>query len=461
VGVAVSVVQTASSSATATSLTVTFGSAVTPGSTLCLSLGIFDANTPGFTVAVELGSSPDNWGLNRKIIRGGGSSNYYAGAWSDANTAISGATTVTITLSGATGGFLTAIEAEVYEVAGLPGATQDITGALDGNGSSFTTGAFTPSASTAAADEFWWGCVSCGSSLSPAGPGSPWANGSLLTTSIGTGLLSGYQCTTATGSPLYDGTFSANGQWACAGATLKAGSAAGSASLSGAGTLGAAGGPAATASVSGDGEVTAAGTSAPPDSAFPAGSGTISAAATLDIAATATLAGDGEIQASANPPVTVNVVNQWQGKTAQNPVFGPSLPGLASTVVPLTMAASVGGGSGVPTAGNWLFAICGWRQAPGAPPVTLSNVGDDTHAWWRPASPSTAAGLTRTAIWYQPNIGAITTVPARVYASPSGYVPGMAVLVIEVAGLGPWDFVTGLATNYSASTGSLTLSVTL
>jgi hypothetical protein len=152
-------------------------------------------------------------------------------------------------------------------------------------------------------------------------------------------------------------------------------------------------------------------------------------------------------------PFPIVPVNQWTGTVTHSPVWGPSLPGLASCVVNLTPASSTGLGTGTPTAGNWLFVIAGWNAAAG--PATV-NVGCDSHQWWRPAAPSNAAGMTRTTIWYQPNI----IPPSCVYVAPSAFMDGLAVTVIEVP-LGPWDQVTTLASNYAAGATSLPLSAAL
>ena len=160
------------------------------------------------------------------------------------------------------------------------------------------------------------------------------------------------------------------------------------------------------------------------------------------------------------PPPTALVVNQWAGTIAQPSVFSQLPAPCASVVVTLDPSASVGGGTGTPTAGNWLFAIAAWNSAgadplpPALPPVTVS-AGDDTHQWWRPLTPSPTAGGTRTAVWYQPNI----IPPATVYVAPSGFATGTAVLVAEVAGLGPWDEVTGISSGYGTGAESVSMSL--
>jgi hypothetical protein len=95
----------------------------------------------------------------------------------------------------------------------------------------------------------------------------------------------------------------------------------------------------------------------------------------------------------------------------------------------------------------------------GLPPVTVS-VQDDGHQWWRPGSPSNGTGTVRAAVWYQPNIGAVTgNPPAIVYISPLGAVAGLAVLIVEVEALGPWDQAYAVTTGYSAATRSLTIAI--
>ena len=188
----------------------------------------------------------------------------------------------------------------------------------------------------------------------------------------------------------------------------------------------------------------------------------------------------------------IQVVNQWAGTFAQPAAFGITPPALQSTVIALTGATSVGGGSGVPSAGNWLVCICGWNQK-GLPAATVGDA-DDVHSFWRcmpltgavsGASPlldesgadiadeggggitdetggpagafvSPASGKTRTSIWYTANL---IRAAGDVYAAPSGAMAGRTCLVIEIAGLGPWDVVTGAAVAYAAAATSLGLSL--
>ena len=160
-------------------------------------------------------------------------------------------------------------------------------------------------------------------------------------------------------------------------------------------------------------------------------------------------------------PSQVSVVNQWAVTFAQPAVFGNTPPALQSSVISLTPAGSVGGGTGYPSQGNWLFCVCGWNQK-GLPAVTQGNA-DDIHSFWRPGdvtasgwAVSPAGANTRTSIWYTPNL---QRVPADVYAAPSGAMAGMACLVIELAGIGPWDVVCGIDSGYVAASSGLNLTL--
>jgi hypothetical protein len=160
--------------------------------------------------------------------------------------------------------------------------------------------------------------------------------------------------------------------------------------------------------------------------------------------------GTGQVYASTSSPLGY-VVNQWAGTIEQNQTFGYSAPGIQSCVVPLTPAASLGEGTGYPAAGNWLFAVAGWQATTGA----AISIGDDSHQWWRPARTSLKTAASVTSIWYQPNI----IPPAAVYAAPDAYIQGLALTVVEVAGLSPWDVVAGAASQHSNSSASLTMTL--
>lgn len=150
-----------------------------------------------------------------------------------------------------------------------------------------------------------------------------------------------------------------------------------------------------------------------------------------------------------------SVTNQWANSYGQTYTFGNNPPTLGSCVVPLTNTYSVGGGSGTPTAGNWLFTIVSWTQVPSLG-NTHVGVGDDIHSWWRQYPASGSGGLVRTSISYTPNTARAV---GNIYVAPDGELAAINVLVVEVSGLGPWDTVVGPNTNYAAAATSLALSL--
>lgn len=158
--------------------------------------------------------------------------------------------------------------------------------------------------------------------------------------------------------------------------------------------------------------------------------------------------------------LTASVVNSWANSVGQGTTFSTLLPTLQSCVVQLDSTYNVGGGSGTPTAGNWLFVIASWTQDPALAEVHV-GVSDDARDWYRQYPASSISGKTRTAIAYTANISSPSLpVPGYVYVAPDGQVAALNVLVVEVSGLGPWDTVgTGYpVTNYAGAATSLTLS---
>lgn len=148
-------------------------------------------------------------------------------------------------------------------------------------------------------------------------------------------------------------------------------------------------------------------------------------------------------------------VNQWAATFSQPSSFGTTPPALQSVVVPLTPASSVGGGTGIVTPGNWLFCITGSNQDTPLPAVTW-GCADDIHSWWRPLAPSGAGGNTRCGIWYTPNLARQA---GAVYVAPSGAASSFSVLVVEIAGIGPWDTVTGFYGAFANAATALSLSL--
>ena len=138
-----------------------------------------------------------------------------------------------------------------------------------------------------------------------------------------------------------------------------------------------------------------------------------------------------------NPPPVPTVVNQWANSYGQGTTFTSITSALQSCVVPLTAGYSVGGGSGTPTEGNWLFCIASWTQDPAIAEVRVGT-GDDIHSYWRQYPASSVSGNVRTAIAYTANTASAA---GRVYVAPDGQVAAINVLVVEVSGLGEWDTV--------------------
>ena len=128
----------------------------------------------------------------------------------------------------------------------------------------------------------------------------------------------------------------------------------------------------------------------------------------------------------------VSIANEWASGYAQGTTMSTLVPLLQSCVVPLTSAYNVGSGSGIATAGNWLFTLVSWTQDPSIAEVHV-GVQDDIRSWWREFPASSASGKVRTSISYTPN----TIRPAgNVYVAPDGPIAAISVLVVEVSGLG-------------------------
>jgi hypothetical protein len=141
-------------------------------------------------------------------------------------------------------------------------------------------------------------------------------------------------------------------------------------------------------------------------------------------------------------------IASWSNSyAASNAASTPLAPGAASCAVEVAN-----------TAGDWMLAIVTWRQASAGDGVTVS-VADDAHNWWEPAGAptgdSSAAGVTRTAIWAAPAARAANFV----LAAPTGFVLALAVLVIDVPGIEPWMSVTGVDPGYANAATSLSLSL--
>ena len=403
----ISVVHTTS----ANSLSVTIPS-TTAGN--CLVVAIMSENSSAQSVSgITLGGSADNFAAAVSDT----TQHTTAFIWCDPNCA-GGQTAIVISGSNLAvgtgqGGVV------IYEVSGLAtSSVVDKTSHSDGTtGTSWTS---TATATTTVANEFWVGCAD--TTTTPTGPSSPWSN----TAPSGGHAIAGYQIVASTGTATYNGTAAPlGGPWAACTATLAAG-----------GTSANVTGVAAHVTVQG-GIGTPAGGS---------GAGNVNG-----VAAHVTVQGGIGTPAGGG----IEVVNQWAGTFAQPSSFGSMPPALQSTVIALDSGTSVGGGTGTPTAGNWLFCLSGWNQN-GLAPVATGDA-DDIHSFWRPAVVSQKlSASTRASIWYTPNLARTA---ADVYAAPNGCVAGMSVLVVEVAGLGPWDTVTGTGSSYAAAGTSVSLTL--
>lgn len=108
-------------------------------------------------------------------------------------------------------------------------------------------------------------------------------------------------------------------------------------------------------------------------------------------------------------------------------------------------------------AGDWMFAMATWRQAAAGAGVTVT-VADDVHNYWEPlgapSGDSSAAGVTRTAIWYAPAARAASFVQV----AATGPVLGLAATVVDVSGLSPWFQATAITPGNAAAT-SLSLGI--
>jgi len=138
------------------------------------------------------------------------------------------------------------------------------------------------------------------------------------------------------------------------------------------------------------------------------------------------------------PASGVIIVSQWTGTWAA--------PDAGSAPYPSTMPAQVPvANTGAP--GNWLIAICTWRQPYAGWGGTVS-VADDVRNWWEPlgapSGTSSAAGVTRCSVWVAPS-----PFPAgNLYVAPTAYCQSIAVIVLEVSGLSPWLALASLALGY-------------
>jgi len=204
--------------------------------------------------------------------------------------------------------------------------------------------------------------------------------------------------------------------------------------------------PSGAKKATGKSTVPAGGLNAPAGGKEAAGTARIAAAG--ESLARAAKQGTGAASVTAGTAVTgtaapVSVANTWTASyTAPVQPEGAPLPGAAS--VPVEVAN---------TAGNWMFAVVAWRQAPGYPPVTFS-VGDGANYWepcGAPSGTSPASGTLRIAVWRAAAARAVDVVSA----APTGFCLSACVTVLEVDGLFPWIAEAVTLTEFAAAATSL------
>ena len=206
---AITLVQSATNTGTSlTSLTVTLGSATTPGNTLIVCLSCNAATTNPTPTAMTIGGSADNFTLLMS-----GYSFPGVNIWGDSDLQTS-STSVVITMGGGAGTAWTS--AYVYEVSGLSTSPVIITSVDQGvmnNGDLNTAGTTWSSGTTgitAQAAEFWVGMVTTYYTSAEAitGPAGSWTNLAQhsATSPYDMQTLSGWQITSSTGNAVYSGT---------------------------------------------------------------------------------------------------------------------------------------------------------------------------------------------------------------------------------------------------------------
>jgi len=444
--VGISVVQ----SAKAAGASVSFASPTTAGNcvVVCVTDGANITGTISVT-AVTLGGSAGNFASAAAV--GGASNGQLAAIWTDQNCA-GGKTAVAATVSNSKDP-----EIFAYEISGLltsSAVDKTSTGNSLSNAAAWSSGS---TATTAQATEIWIGCMSTryGQTVTP--PGAYTSQGQ---SGSGTNQgYAGYEVVSSTGTAVYNGTVSPSSPYAAAVVTLK-GTTNVVVSLPVAQVTVAALAPSPIVGVTLP--VAQVTITAPVPAVV---SGKFVAPPTAQVNITAPVpsvplylpAAQVNVTAPAPAPTLppAGVVNQWAATFTQPGSFGPTPPALQSTVITLNSSTSVGGGSGIPTPGNWLFCLAGWNQ-DGLPGVAAGNC-DDIHSYWRPGKISQKGSAnTRASIWYTPNLARVA---GDVYCAPDGAVAGMACLVVEMSGLGPWDTVTGVSAAYSAAATSLNLAL--
>lgn len=175
-----------------------------------------------------------------------------------------------------------------------------------------------------------------------------------------------------------------------------------------------------------------------------AASSGLSAAGTQTIRAAASLTAASSLSAASSS--VVNVVGSWRNARSATAAFDFPFPSCRPVQVAVANVA-----------GDWMFAMVTWRQPVAGAGATVT-VADDVHNYWEPvgapSGDSSVAGVTRTAIWVAPAARAASFVQA----AATGPVAGLAVTVIDVAGLSKWYSLTAITPGSAAAT-SLSLGI--
>lgn len=201
-----SLVQVAAGQASASSVTVTLGTATTAGNCLIVAATGADIGTNKAVTGVTLGGAAGNFAALVASVGTGGTTAAFLDLWADPNCA-GGQTSVAITWSGVNSH---GVAAFVYEFSGLAAAS-----ILDQSSTNFTTStnptfSSGTTATTTQASELWFGAVG-GFNTTITGPSSPWVNSSQIATGDGTrDLMAGYRIVSATGTASYAGSYSPN-----------------------------------------------------------------------------------------------------------------------------------------------------------------------------------------------------------------------------------------------------------
>jgi len=453
-----------------TTTTGTFGSAVTVGNTVLFVL--VDYAAPTVTVTnVKLGTTTvtGTTQLAFPQTAGGGSGNATGVCVVMLpDVQVSGQTVVNYTCSTGSVAGVWAVE-----VAGL-GATPTLDQSITATGASASIASGTTGATTSAA-EFVFAAAGtyAGTTTAPSG-GSSWT----ATTGLSADHLSvGYIIQSSSGQTyVWDQSISNGGTsgWAVAIVTLSTGSTAltATASLTVTPTFSAAATQDATAALTVTPSLSASGVAASlTATAALTVTPSLSASAKQDATAALTVTpalSAAPVQAlvagagltvtpsfSAVPSggaVTVNIAGQWPGSYAVPNGYIFPYPAARPVQVPITN-----------TPGDWLIAIVSWHQAEAGEGVTVS-VADDAHNWWEPlgapGGDSSAAGVTRCAVWAAPaaRVANTSTGVTNVQVAPSGPYQALAVRILDVNGMLPWMTMTPVVTNYANAATALSLS---